>query len=82
MICRKCGDKWAQEAGYCRTCSRLLGVLPPEPVGIQRRSVPRPEAPLTAASPVSPLQKTLYTVSIDGIEYDVKFDGRQSITSF
>jgi hypothetical protein len=68
--CRECGERWPQTHGLCRTCERFAraaGRLSPKDRNRQAETV------FAARPPAPPLR----TYLIDGIEYDVLWDGSE-----
>ena len=66
--CSCCGIRWPQDrTGLCRRCKRAVGIVDAEQSRSERQRpvfrVPEPEA------------RPLRTALIDGVEYEVMFDG-------
>jgi hypothetical protein len=74
LLCKRCHQRYAQERGRCRRCNRERGdtrrVIEIEAAQLARLFA-RYDAPRPA--PVPPGHRR--TVTIDGIEYEVMFDG-------
>lgn len=60
--CRSCGRRWPQYRGLCRTCERTYRSDP------RNQPLPEPEPP--ALAPRAPR-----TVTVDGVEFEVVWDG-------
>lgn len=73
-LCKRCHVKWPQWQGLCRSCWRELGDTrsqadwDAEALGVQKRR--RPLVPPAPDVPREPIIKV-----IDGVEYEVNWDG-------
>jgi hypothetical protein len=72
--CRRCGLKWAQKAGLCRTCERETGSDNRSIFERERDRQLKREAQIEALR-VKPEPAVPRARVIDGVEYEITFDG-------
>lgn len=71
-MCKRCGIRWQQGGGLCRTCGHAAGDSRTTRERERDRLAAR-EAALTRV--VEPAPGALRTVCIAGVDYDVTWDG-------
>jgi predicted amidophosphoribosyltransferase len=76
-LCKRCGVRYKQFNGLCRQCGRELGVVTPLMVQLRRRLIrPAPDFLLSIAPQRAPVDPPpIRTRIIDGVEYDIVWDG-------
>lgn len=62
-MCCRCARKWAQKGGMCRLCGRGAGLYRDQPM--------QP----VSCGPFVPVQTPTRTCIVEGVEYDIVFDG-------
>jgi predicted amidophosphoribosyltransferase len=78
-LCNACQQRWSQSRlGLCRRCERETGADDRTLFERERETLERQRARRPAAAPAPvPAPQSLYVRQVDGVEFDVVWDGRR-----
>lgn len=76
--CRSCGWRLVQRRGLCATCATQAGVWVTTQAE-ERQRLEEAQARMASLPRAEPPPKPNRTIIADGIEFDIVFDGRQSL---
>lgn len=75
--CKQCRARYAQKAGLCRSCGRASGAYTKRTIDVEAERLARRKAELPPPALVA--RPGPRTRVIDGVEFEIVFDGRQEL---